>query len=96
MRRQKGRFGVGPFLALILNSRPKRESAIETQISSVAMFRRRGEATETQAVSVRPGTWGPFVSLILRSAERKATDQARARQGKDLLKHALCARLFVG
>jgi hypothetical protein len=94
---------LGPFLTLILNSRPVTKSADEdpsrvcggTQILPIAILRREETAAETQTVWVTQRTLGPFMSLILRLMEQKAADLRFAAEHNHS-RQAPCVRVAVG
>ncbi len=92
---------LGPFLTLILNSRPRPKSASEnpskvcddTRIP-VAILRQEQATAETQTVDVRQRMLGPFVSLILRLGE--AAERRRFAAEHNRPEQALCVRIHVG
>ncbi len=93
---------LGPFLTLILNSRPVTKSAEDpskvsggTQILPLAILRREETAAETQTVRVRRRTLGPFMSLVLRLVEEKAAELRFAAEHNHS-RQALCVRVAVG
>ena len=94
---------LGPFLTLILNSRPRPKSASEnpsevcdaTRIP-VAILRQEQATAETQTVDVRRRMLGPFVSLILDLSEQKAAERLRVAAEQTRPEQALCVRIHVG
>jgi hypothetical protein len=93
---------LGPFLTLILNSRPVTKSAEDpskvsggTQILPLAILPREETAAETQTVEVRRRTLGPFMSLVLRLVEEKAAELRFAAEHNHS-RQALCVRVAVG
>jgi hypothetical protein len=72
---------LGPFLTLILNSRPRPKSAsanpsgvrADTRIP-VAILQQEETTAETRAIDVRRRMLGPFLSLVLDLLEQKAAE----------------------
>ncbi len=90
---------LGPFLTLILMSRPKSKSANENPFKVCGSMRfflaairhREKNAVETKPADVRQRMLGPFVSLILRLGE--AAERRRLAAEHNWAEHALCVRI---
>jgi hypothetical protein len=94
---------MGPFLTLILNSRPRPKPASENPFKvcddtriPAPILRQEQATAETQTIDVRRRMLGPFVSLILDLSEQKAAERLRFAAEHNRPEQALCVRIHVG
>jgi len=94
---------LGPFLTLILNSRPRTKSASENASKvccdtrlPVDILRQEQATATTQTVDVRRQMLGPFVSLVLDLLEQKAAERLRFAAEHNRSEQAPCVRIHVG
>ena len=91
---------LGPFLTLILNSRPRFRSANENAskvcdcagTSPTAILLQEMATSEMQTGDVAGRTLGPFVSLILRLVEQKAEVRRQSAPVKKHSEQPICFR----